>query len=187
MSFEEAFEDFPILETERFLLRKLEMTDAPSLFSYFSKDEVTMYYDLDTFSSEQQAVDLIQRLLQRYNEGKQIRWAITLRDNEQVIGTCGFHSIEQEHYKAEIGYELHPTYWNKGVMTEVISKVIEYGFNELGLNRVEAFYDPENHASQKVLEKNGFKYEGLLRKRFFEKGKFADGAISAILKEEFQR
>ncbi|MDZ5471997.1 GNAT family protein [Bacillus sp. 31A1R] len=180
-----VFEQFPELETDRFILRKLKMSDAPNMFDYFSKDEVTKYYDLATFTSEQQATDLIERLLTRFEEGKQIRWGIALKETDNLIGTCGFHSIEPEHSKVEIGYELHPNYWNKGVMSEVISKILDYGFNKMELNRVEAFYDPENIASRKVLEKNGFIFEGVLRKRFFEKGNFLDGAISAILKEDY--
>ncbi|QED49076.1 GNAT family N-acetyltransferase [Cytobacillus dafuensis] len=185
MHFEKTFVEFPELETEKVILRKLQMSDAPRMFSYFSKDEVTKFYDLDTFTSEKQASDLIERLLNRYNERKQIRWAIVLKETGLFIGTCGFHAIEEEHWKAEIGYELHPDNWGQGIMTEVIGAVIQYGFNEMKLNRIEAFYDPKNISSGRVLEKNGFVYEGLLKKRFFEKGKFVDAAISAIIKDNF--
>lgn len=183
MGFSQAFAEFPELETDRVILRKLQIEDALGMFSYFSKDIVTEFYDLDTFTSVKQAEELINRLLLRYEMGKQIRWAIVLKDTMEFIGTCGFHSIEEENWKAEIGYELHPDYWSQGIMTEVIKTVVEYGFHEIGLNRIEALYDPRNLASAKVLEKNRFEYEGLLKKRFFEKGKFVDGAISAIIKE----
>ncbi|MBY0124358.1 GNAT family N-acetyltransferase [Bacillus sp. S/N-304-OC-R1] len=183
MGFNNAFAEFPQLETKRITLRKLQLNDAPSMFDYFSKDEVTKYYDLETFTSIKQAEDLIERLLFRYENKKQIRWAIVWKETGQFIGTCGFHAIEEEHWKAEIGYELHPDFWGKGIMSEVINSVIQYGFNEIGLNRIEAFYDPENISSARVLEKNGFEYEGLLKKRFFEKGKFVDGAIAAIINE----
>ncbi|MBS4190810.1 GNAT family N-acetyltransferase [Bacillus sp. FJAT-49705] len=185
MHFERTFAEFPELETEKVILRKLQMSDAPRMFSYFSKDEVTKFYDLDTFTSEIQAADLIERLLNRYHERKQIRWAIVLKETGLFIGTCGFHAIEEEHWKAEIGYELHPDHWGQGTMTEVIGAVIQYGFNEMKLNRIEAFYDPQNISSGRVLEKNGFVYEGVLKKRFFEKGKFVDAAISAIIKDNF--
>lgn len=183
MGWDEAFEEFPVLDTERFRLRKIELTDASNMYSYFSQDRVTEFYDLETFSSKQQAVELIESLLFRYQSRKQIRWGIARKENNELIGTCGFHALEKDHFKAEIGYELHPDYWGSGVMAEVIAKVVNYGFNEMGLNRIEAFYDPLNHASRRVLEKNGFEFEGILRKRFFEKGKFVDAAISALLKE----
>lgn len=186
MSIDKAFVTFPQLETEKLILRKLDLHDAPNMFSYFSKDEVTEFYDLETFTSEKQADELIKRFATRYEAKKQIRWAITLREVDQLIGTIGFHAIETEHWKAEIGYELHPTYWGKGIMSEVIAAVIRYGFNEMKLNRIEAFYDPKNFSSGRVLEKNGFKYEGTLKQRYFEKGKFVDAAIRAIIKEDYQ-
>ena len=67
---------------------------------------------------------------------------------------------------------------------EITKEIVAFGFEVMGLNRIEAFYDPKNDQSWKVLKKNGFQYEGLLRKRFFEKGRFVDGALAAILKED---
>lgn len=183
MLIENAFKFFPVLETERLVLRQLQLKDAPQIYSYFSLDKVTEFYDLETFTSEEQAIHLIDRLLLRYSSGKQIRWGITLKGSDNIIGTCGFHAIERDHYKVEIGYELHPDYWRKGIMSEVINIVVDYAFSTMGINRVEAFYDPMNIASRRALEKNGFQYEGVLRKRFFEKGKFMDAAIAAIIKE----
>lgn len=187
MGWDAAFANFPVLETERLMLRKMELTDARGMYHYFSKAEVTKFYDIETFTSEQQALDLIQGLLYRFNEKKQIRWGIHLKGHHGMIGSCGFHALEKENFKAEIGYELDPDYWGKGIMTETIAQIITYGFQELGLNRIEAFYNPLNIASRKVLKKNGFQFEGVLKKRFFIKGEFIDAAISAVLKEGFYR
>ncbi|MFB6468157.1 GNAT family N-acetyltransferase [Cytobacillus sp. Hz8] len=184
MDIEVPFETFPILETKRMILRQLDRRDAYSLYRYFSIEEVTKYYDLEPFTTEQQAIDLIKRLSYEYTLGEQIRWGIQWKNSRDIIGTCGLHEIEREHFKAEIGYELHPDYWGKGMMTEVIAKVLEYAFFTMGLNRVEAFYHPLNLASKKVLEKNGFQFEGILRQRLYKKGKFMDVALSAVLKEE---
>lgn len=186
MEWDAAFANFPVLETERLLLRKMELTDARSMYQYFSKDEVTRFYDLETFTSEQEALDLIQGLFYRYNEKKQIRWGIQLKGHHGIIGSCGFHTLEKENFKAEIGYELDPDYWGKGIMAETIGQIITYGFQEMGLNRVEAFYNPLNVASHKVLEKNGFQFEGVLKKRFFIKGKFIDAAIAAVVNDNFK-
>lgn len=183
MEWDSSFSAFPVLETERCMLRKIEVNDALSLYEYLSMDEVTKYYDLETLTSKQQAVDLIQGLLQRYKVGRQIRWGITLKNSNNIIGTCGFHTLEPDHYKAEVGYELHPDYWGAGIMSEVLAKVVDYGFTEMNLNRIEAFYQPANLASKKVLEKNGFIYEGLLKQRFFTKGRFVDVALCAVLRK----
>lgn len=180
----EVFECFPVLETNRFILRKLKQSDAKSIFSYLSREEVIRYYDIDKLTQQQQAVELIESILFRYNIERQLRWGITIKEQNIVIGTCGFHAIEVENFKAEIGYDLHPEYWGKGIMTEVVNKIVEYGFYQMGLNRIEAYYHPLNNASRRVLEKSGFKFEGLLRKRFFKKGEFIDAALSSLIKDE---
>lgn len=186
MGWDRSFEEFPKLETDRCILREIELKDALCMYEYFSKDKVTKLYDVETFTSKQQAVELVHSLQYRYREKKQIRWGIQLKKQDKLIGSCGFHCLEQEHFKAEIGYELHPDYWGRGIMTEAINKIISYGFYEMSLNRIEAFYEPANIGSQKVLEKNGFQFEGILKRRFFIKGKFVDTALTAVINEDYR-
>ncbi|MGC5323846.1 GNAT family N-acetyltransferase [Brevibacillus sp. SYSU BS000544] len=176
---------FPVLETNRFILRQLREEDSYNLFSYFSKDEVTKYYDLESFSEVSQATDLIHTWNSRFQQQQGIRWGITWKEEDRVIGTCGFHNWAKEHYKAEIGYELHPEFWQKGIMTEVITYILSYGFQELGLNRIEAFIDPANISSKKLLEKVGLREEGLLRECFYEKNRFVDALLFAIVKRDY--
>lgn len=184
MGWHETFEYFPLLESERLILRQLEAGDADSMFDYFSREKVVEYYDVERFTSRDEAVEMIEGLLYRYEARKQIRWGIVLRGEDKIIGTCGFHALEKMHLKAEVGYELHSDYWGKGIMTEAIQTIVAFGFAEMDLNRIEAFYNPLNLASKKVLENCGFSFEGILRKRFLLKGKFEDVALSAILKED---
>jgi [ribosomal protein S5]-alanine N-acetyltransferase len=178
--------DFPVLTTERFILRRMEEKDAGEVFDYFSKDEVTKYYDLESFTEESQAVEIIDRWNARFEKNEGIRWGIADKELGKIIGSCGYHSWEKEHYKAEIGFEVHPDYWRQGVMSEVLKPIIQYGFESMSLNRIEAFYDPENTASKECLFKAGFIFEGVLRKAAFEKGVFCDAAVCSILKEEYQ-
>jgi [ribosomal protein S5]-alanine N-acetyltransferase len=176
---------FPALETERFRLRQMEEGDAPHVFDYFSKDEVTRYYDLESFHDEKQAVEIIESWNNRFHINEGIRWGIALKASNKIIGSCGFHEWEKEHFKAEIGFEVHPSHWRQGVITEVLRPILKYGFGEMDLNRIEAYYDPENVASKRSLEKAGFTLEGVLRKAAFEKGIFCDAAVCSLLKEEF--
>jgi [ribosomal protein S5]-alanine N-acetyltransferase len=176
---------FPTLHTERFILRKLELTDAEEVFHYFSIDEVTKYYDLDSFTELSQAQEIIRRWAVRYEQNEGIRWGIAEKETNKIIGSCGYHNWDKEHFKAEIGFEVTPEYWRKGVMTEVIKPIIRYGFEQMELNRIEAFYDPDNIASKTCLTKAGFTFEGVMRKAAFEKGKFCDAAVCSILKEEY--
>jgi len=178
--------DFPILETERLILRQLRLDDTVDLYNYFSKDEVTEFYDLDSFSELKQAEDLIKIWKERFNNLQGFRWGITLKTEDQIIGTCGFHKWSMKHFKAEIGYELTPKYWRKGLMTEVLGSVISYGFEELELNRIEAVIHRDNISSRKLLEKSGLNEEGSLKDYFFEKKRFVDAVIFSILKKDYK-
>lgn len=181
------FNEFPTIQTDRLVLRALHFTDAPALFDYFSRDEVTEFYDLPTFQSIQEAHELLLAWQERYQNQDSIRWAITLKERpDQLIGTCGFHNFSKENARAEIGYELHPQFWRTGIMTEAIAAIIPFGFETFELNRIEAFIDPSNISSRKLLEKVGLQSEGVLRDYFFEKGKFVDGELFSILKREYQ-
>ena len=178
-------DDFPCIETERFILRQIEFSDANEVFQYFSRNEVTKYYDLDTFKHINEATKLIESWQKRFVKNEGIRWGIATKDSNKIIGSCGYHNWEKDHYKAEVGFEVTPEHWQQGVMTEVLQHIIKYGFEEMGLFRIEALYDPENEASKRTLEKGRFTYEGTLRKSSFEKGKFCDAAICSILKDEY--
>lgn len=175
---------FPRLETERFLLRPIEASDTKEVFHYFSQDEVTKYYDLNTFKDIKEAKILIENWQKRYHKKEGFRWGIATKKENKIIGSCGYHNWEKEHFKAEIDFEVTPEFWRKGVMTEVLQSILRYGFEAMELNRIEALYDIENLASKKTLEKAGFVYEGVLRQSAFEKGHFCDAAICSLLKKE---
>ncbi|MGD8191196.1 GNAT family N-acetyltransferase [Brevibacillus ginsengisoli] len=177
--------NFPRLETDRFILRQLRLEDAKDLFQYFSLDEVTEYYDLASFVEVSQAEELIRSWNERFEKQQGFRWAICTSTDNRVMGTCGFHNWSKEHYKAEIGYELAPEFWRQGVMTEVVGQVIAFGFEQLGLNRIEAFIDPGNIASRKLLEKVGLHEEGHLKECFYEKGRFVDAVLFAVVKNDW--
>jgi [ribosomal protein S5]-alanine N-acetyltransferase len=183
---EKALDVFPILETERLVLREITSKDVRAIYDNFSDERVTEYYDLETFTDLSQAEALIEKLASGFNTHEQIRWAITLKPIDHLIGTCGFHEIENEHFKMEVGYELNPGYWGRGIMKEALHAIFAYAFEQLETNRIEAFYDPLNDRSKNVLEKCGFVYEGTQRERFFEKGHFVDASLSSLLKRDFQ-
>ncbi|WP_338708932.1 GNAT family protein [Paenibacillus amylolyticus] len=176
---------FPELETKRLLLREIKQSDSQDIFQYFSSDEVTKFYDVQSFTNTKQAEELIQRWKERFENGQVIRWGIALKSDNRIIGTCGFHGCMKQHYKAVMGYELAPEFWRQGYMTEVTQKIVEYGFKNLELNRIEAFVEPENAGSRKLLERIGFSEEGILKEHFYWKNRFVDNVIYAILKKEY--
>ena len=165
-------------------MRPIEISDAKEVFYYFSKDEVTKYYDLDTFEDVKEAKVLIGNWQKKYLKKEGIRWGIATKEENKIIGSCGYHNWEKKHFKAEIGFEVAPDFWRKGIMIEVLQPILRYGFELMDLNRIEALFAPDNIASKKTLEKAGFVYEGTFRKSAFEKGRFCDEAICSLLKKE---
>ena len=105
----------------------------------------------------------------------------------QLIGTCGFHLINNHHKRAEIGYELDDTYWGQGYASEALQAILAYGFETLQLIRIAAVVYVENKASQKLLSKAGFQEEGLLRKHMIQNGVAHDTILYSLLKEEWKK
>ena len=173
---------FPILETERLLLREIIKEDAQSIYNCFSNNDVTRYYGLDTLTSFEQAEQFVDLFSKNYIEKRGIRWGIEIKDKEGIIGTIGFNAWSPKHKKAEIGFELNPKYWQKGYATEAVSKVISYGFEEFDLTRIGAVVFIENKASNELLRKLGFEKEGVLRNYLYQNGEPHDTYIYSILK-----
>lgn len=177
----QTMQAFPTLRTERLVLRQLRLQDSEHIYSYFSTDEVTKYYDLEPFTGPVQAENLIISWQERYNNQQGIRWAISLREEDRIIGTCGFHNWSRKHRKAEVGYELSPEYWGQGLMTEALNRIILYGMEEMGLHRIGAVIFPDNAASRRLLEDTGFWEEGTLKGYYYKNNKFIDAVIFSKL------
>ncbi|MBH8555461.1 GNAT family N-acetyltransferase [Nostocaceae cyanobacterium CENA357] len=182
-----AFKNFPQLTTENLILRETKLADAPAVFQVFADDEVTKYHDLETATHIEQAQFLIERRAERFKNQQGIRWGIATKENNVIIGSCGY-SIKsiKNCFQAEIGYELAREYWRKGLMTEALRAIIQWGFQQLDLNRIEAFVMLENTASIKLLGNLGFVEEGLLREYGFWKGKFHDLKIFSLLRRDYE-
>ncbi|MDR3086016.1 MAG: GNAT family N-acetyltransferase, partial [Christensenellaceae bacterium] len=128
----------------------------------------------------------IRGILHKYRVGDPASWAIALKEDGRVIGTIGFMWVNHENASAEVGYSIGVEHWNKGYMTEALQAVIDHGFGEMRLNRIEAQHDVENPASGRVMAKCGMRPEGTLRQRLYNKGKFIDVAIYSILRQEWR-
>ena len=179
--------EFPILETERFVLRSLRLEDEEGFFELFSDPEVLKFYNMSQLTELEQAREHIAKRLARFAEGTAFRWAITLRGEDRLLGTIGFHNWDKEHLRAEVGYDIARRLWGQGAMSEVLPAVVRYGFEELGLNRMAGLCDPQNHGSRRVMEKAGFQVEGLLRENYVIHGKPSDALILSLLKRDWEQ
>lgn len=175
---------FPIIETKRVILREVTTADAADMLSYLSDENVVKHMGLVPFQTAEDVLDEISWYQCIYNEGTGIRWGITLKDSGQVIGSCGFLNMLPKHYRAEVGYELSKDYWGKGIASEALEAVVTYGFHHFQFERIQALIEPANVSSQKLVERQGFIREGLLRHYEYTCGKFDDLFMYSILKEE---
>jgi ribosomal-protein-alanine N-acetyltransferase len=178
---------FPMLETERLVLRQARQGDAPAFLKVAQDDAVMRYYGVEPFASLEQALSEIEWQHRTFAEGTGIRWVIVERDRDEYIGDLGYFAVKARHKRAEVGFKLAPSYWRRGWMTEALTVVLDYGFDYMSLNRVEALVDPRNDASLGFLLKLGFVREGLLREYEYEKGAFVDLVMMSLLRGEWRR
>ncbi|MFP3918596.1 GNAT family protein [Lysinibacillus telephonicus] len=172
------------LYTERLHLRKMDVSDSQTLFKIWSDPDVTKFMNIENFHHESQATEIITYLDQLASENKAIRYSIIELESNEIIGSCGYNSLDFENDKTEIGYDIAKNYWGKGYAPEAISTLLNYAFNSLNLNRVEAKVEPENLNSIKVLQKLNFTFEGTLRKAEKSKGRYVDLNIFSKLKTD---
>jgi [ribosomal protein S5]-alanine N-acetyltransferase len=179
------FTVFPLLETPRLILREIVPADTDAIFRIRGDYEVTKYNSGAAYEHPEQAADLIGAMAHAYQEGTELRWGITLKGTDTVIGMCGFNYWIRRDCRASIGYDLAHAYWGTGIMTEAIRAIIDFGFDRMALNRIEADADARNLASARVLEKVGFKREGLQQEQFYESGMFNDLMLFALLRKDY--
>ncbi|MBI3440671.1 MAG: GNAT family N-acetyltransferase [Proteobacteria bacterium] len=181
--------DFPESTTKRLRLTRITSADVESVFEMFSNPDVLRFYDLEPFTEHAQAETLIQLFESRYSSTSGIRWAIRVKSSGELIGTCGFNSWSEKMRNAVIGYDLKPTYWNKGIATEALFEAISAAFTGLlpcgPLHRIQADTIPGNIASEKVLLKLKFKEEGVRRESAYVRGAYHDMKCFGLLSTDF--
>lgn len=175
------FDPFPVLTTNRLLLRRVESSDVNEILFLRSDERVLKFLNRLPAHSLSEASEFIQSLKKFEENNNAITWAVTLKDERQLIGTICFWNIQKEHYRAEIGYVLHPDFQGKGIMKEAVTEVLKFGLVTMKLHSVEAIVDPRNASSIKLLEKNGFKQEAHLKENCFYNGRFLDTLIYSLL------
>jgi len=179
------FNPFPIITTNRLLLRQIEKSDANDIFLLRSDERVMKYIDRPPAKTIDDAYELMQKIADQEKNNDAVTWAITLKEELKLIGTICYWNIKKEHYRAEIGYVLHPDYWGKGIMQEALTEILNFGFKVMKLHSIEANVNPENAASIKLLERNKFVREAYFKENYFYDGKFLDSEIYSLLTGEF--
>ncbi|GAG31984.1 unnamed protein product, partial [marine sediment metagenome] len=119
-----VFQAFPHVETERFVLRRLHLSDVESLFAILADAEVTRFYDDEAFTEISQAREQINAWASGFDERRCIRWGIARREDDIIVGTCGYYGFHAWHRRGSLGYELASSYWRQGIMTEALDAII---------------------------------------------------------------
>ena len=150
------FTSFPTIETERLILRQLDIKDVNDIFDLRTDQEVSKFLERRTINTIEQAEQFINIMNNGIKESKWIFWAIELKNESKLVGTICLWGFSEENPKAEIGYELMPYYQGKGLMQEAIESVIKYGFTALNLKSLSAYAHKDNLKSIALLERNDF-------------------------------
>jgi len=150
------FTPFPILKTNRLLLRKSTLADRQEVFYLRSDAEVNKYIKREPMQKIEEAAAFINKIAKEIETGNSIEWSITLIGKKTVIGSVCIWNINESEMTGELGYSLMTKYHNKGIMTETIACVLDYGFNTMNLKLIDAYTHSENKASIALLLKNGF-------------------------------
>ena len=167
----------PTLTTDRLILREVRMSDAPAFFIMRSDPEAMRYVRRPMAATLEDAEAFITRVQDGQRANTCAQWALTLKGNDECIGVIGPWRIDQENHRGELGYTLARALWGKGLISEAIATVVDHSFNNLGLHSLEAWVDPRNLASMRVLEKNGFVREAYFRENVFWDNTFSDSVV----------
>lgn len=180
------FSHIPTIETPRITLRGMRVSDAPDMYAYAKRPTVTEYLTWDPHASVEETREYLIYVGQRYRTGDFYDWSLICREDGRMIGTCGFTSFNCTNDSAEVGYVLNPAYWGKGIAAEALERVLAFGFEDLGLHRIEARFIEENDRSRRVMEKVGMTFEGVARGGMLVKGNYVNVGVCAILADEWK-
>jgi len=179
----DLYRDLPRLQTPRLTLRAATDGDVLDIFGYASDRDVTRYLRWGPHQNLKQTQDYVSGVLTEYRQGEDGPWFIEDRKTQRIIGHIHLMDFEPQHSKAQVGFVLAKEAWNKGIMTEVLGKVLEFCF-QFGINRVEALPTAGNRPAIRVLEKVGMEKEGELREYAYQKGEFHDFSIYSMLRKD---
>ncbi len=179
-------ESLPVLEAPRVRLRWVTDEDVDAIFAVFADRRMMQYWSTTAMTARDEAVDYVRRMHEGFRNKTLFQWGVELKQDRRVIGTCTLFHLDAANRRAEIGYCLGSPYWRNGYMREALSVLFDFAFGTLALRRLEADVDPRNEGSLRILERLGFRNEGLLRERWNVGGEIQDTAFLGLLAKEWR-
>ncbi len=178
--------EFPVLKSNRFVMRQLKKQDLGQLVIRCNNVNISKQtYNLPFPYTESFAESRLVFIGDGFLKGERIVWLITEKNSGIIVGEMGLHLL-QEHQTAELGYWIAEEFWGKGIATEVLACVMDFGFGEMGLHKIFATHFGNNPASGKVMQKCGMKHEGVLRSHVISRGEFKDLVQFGLLQSEWK-
>ena len=174
---QEAAFDFPALSTSRLTLRMVRSDDSPRFQALLAIPAVTRFSNWADAPDDEQAAGFIKNMSELFRSGNGCAWIIGSRASREFMGAIRFNYFIKAWKGGGVGYEIHPQFWGRGIMTKALAAVVSCGHDVFALNRIEAWTLPGNAASDRVLEKVGFRFEGLQRQKGWFKNAFHDFRI----------
>jgi RimJ/RimL family protein N-acetyltransferase len=176
------------LETKRLILRPLNIEDEETIYQYVKDYDIARWtINIPHPYPRDGAISFIRQARELMDEGLCYELAILLKFNQEIVGVVSFVKVDITHRNAELGFWVGKPHWNKGIATEAASRILEFGFGDLDLERIfsKCFYD--NLPSQRVMEKIGMEYEGKFRHEVFKENRFIDMTYYSLLKEDWKK
>jgi len=180
------WEQLPTINTRRLSLRSISAADVDDFFVIYSNPEVMRYWSTPALANRDAASNLISKIQEDFKRHELLKWAMTLRADDKLIGSISLFHPDFTHRRAEIGYALGRAHWGNGYMQEALEAVLNYAFAVLNFHRIEADVDPRNAASVRTLERLGFQREGYLRERWQVNGEIQDAFFYGLLRPDWE-
>jgi RimJ/RimL family protein N-acetyltransferase len=178
-------DELPTLAGTRVTLRHLTRADADDIFAIFSDPQVMRYWSSGPMSTTADAVAYIDGIHDGLRRRTLFQWGVEHHEARRVIGTCTLLNVSPLHQRGEIGFALARPFWGQGLARAAVTRVLSFAFEELALHRVEADADPRNDRSLRLLERLGFRREGVLRERYWINGERQDALMLGLLRAEW--
>ncbi|MFZ6873982.1 GNAT family N-acetyltransferase [Undibacterium sp. Di27W] len=173
------------LDTPRMTMRPLCLDDAPAILRMRSKPEVMRYMTTAPWTDIAQAIAMVERDQVAVLKGDMVRLGMIRKSDGMFLGSCILFHLDASCRRAEIGYDMDSSFWGQAYMHEALVALLDYGFSEMNLNRIEADIHPDNLGSAKTLERLGFIREGYLRERWIIEGAVSDSALFGLLRSDW--
>lgn len=186
MATSEVVDELPLLSGEHIRLRGFRTHDIDGLYALYSDPGVTRYWSFPAWTQRAQAETLLQHAIQSRSADRILCWAIADAEHDGLIGSLTLFNINRGQGRADIGYALQSAVWGKGYAKQALRLALDHAFDALALRRVEADIDPRNTASCRLVERLGFRHEGLLRERWLVDDALQDSAIYGLLAREWR-